>query len=74
MAPWMASLPAWAPAPKMAALPNFLPAFLIHSPCWVVGRFCQLCMVCMYVWGVGLEVVGCVYEEGEDEDVMVVGK
>lgn len=23
-----------APAPKMAALPNFLLAFLSHSPCW----------------------------------------
>lgn len=34
IAPWMASLPAVAPAPKMAALPNFLPAFLSHSPCW----------------------------------------
>ena len=30
----MASLPAVAPAPKMAALPNFLLAFLSHSPCW----------------------------------------
>ena len=46
IAPWMASLPAVAPAPKMAALPNFLPTFLSHSPCWgscqraVNGRAC----------------------------------
>ena len=33
----MASLPAVAPAPKMAALPNFLPADLSHSPCWGFG-------------------------------------
>lgn len=34
----MASLPAVAPAPKMAALPNFLLAFLSHSPCWGLLR------------------------------------
>ena len=29
----IASEPAVAPAPKIAALPNFFPAFLSHSPC-----------------------------------------
>ena len=32
-APLIASEPAVAPAPKIAALPNFFPAFLSHSPC-----------------------------------------
>ena len=32
-APLIASEPAVAPAPKIAALPNFFPTFLSHSPC-----------------------------------------
>lgn len=64
MAPWMASLPAVAPAPKMAALPNFLPAFLSHSPCCVgeEGGGSQRLFVCFglvgLVWFLGDVDVG----------------
>ena len=48
----MASLPAVAPAPKMAALPNFLPAVLSHSPCWMGGGGSCQCFLSL-IWGGG---------------------